>query len=174
MRPTTADAARRRGAWLLAFLAAVVCCGYGTLTYARTRTDADLTYAHSRDAALDAARRHITTLNTVDGSDVAASLRRWRDAADGPLADELRRTGAKGGKTLAQEGTTTQATVTDAALTSLDDRAGTAKAIATVRVEVTPRTGDATTDRKRFEAALTRTGGAWRLSSLSAVAATES
>lgn len=68
-------------------------------------------------------------------------------------------------------GASARATVTEAALTALDERAGTAKLIATVRVDVTPRGGGAaTTDRKRLEAVLTRTGeDTWRVAALSAV-----
>ncbi|GHB45333.1 hypothetical protein GCM10010331_35860 [Streptomyces xanthochromogenes] len=59
--------------------------------------------------------------------------------------------------------------MTDAAVTELDDRSGTAKLIATVEVRVTPAGGAATTDRKRLEAALERTDGGWKLKALSAV-----
>ncbi|WP_415949633.1 hypothetical protein [Streptomyces sp. KLOTTS4A1] len=154
--------------WLVPVLAALLCAA-GGWTYATARGDADTAYAHSRDDALSAARTHIATLNSRDGDDVDASLRRWREAVHGPLADELRRTGEDSAEVLAAEGTTLRATVTDAALTALDARAGTAEAIATVRIEVQPRSGDPTTDRKRFEAALDRTDAGWKLSSLTAV-----
>lgn len=71
--------------------------------------------------------------------------------------------------TLRQSGTSTRGTVTDAAVTELDTRAGTAKLIATVQVQVTPAAGAATTDRKRFEAGLSRTAGGWKLTALTAV-----
>lgn len=71
-------------------------------------------------------------------------------------------------------GASARATVTEAALTALDTRAGTAKLIATVRVDVTPRGGGApSTDRKRLEAVLTRTAeNTWRVAALSAVPVT--
>ncbi|MEU6820855.1 hypothetical protein ABZ921_09515 [Streptomyces atriruber] len=160
---------RRRSAWSAALLLGALFCGFSGWTYADARTDADLAHARDRDRALDAARRHIAVLNTMNGKDVRASLRAWAQAADGPLADELRRTGDDSAKALEQEGTSTRGTVTDVAVTTLDTRAGTAKAIATVRVEVTERSGRSTSDRKRFEAGLDRTGAGWRLSSLTAV-----
>ncbi|MGW6274109.1 MULTISPECIES: hypothetical protein [unclassified Streptomyces] len=160
----------RAGAWPAALLvAAALFCGFSGWSYAQTRADADLAHARDRDSALAAARRHIAVLNTMDGKDVRASLRAWTAVAEGPLADELRRTGDAAATTLEQEGTTTRATVTDAAVLALDTRAGTARVIATVRVEVTARTGTSTTDRKRFEAGLAETGAGWRLSSLTAV-----
>ncbi|MER5257878.1 hypothetical protein [Streptomyces sp. NPDC002855] len=160
---------RRRSAWSAALLAGAVFCGFAGWTYAHTRADDDLTYARDRDSALDAARTHIAVLNTMDGQHVRTSLRAWTKAANGPLADELRHTGDDSVKALEQEGTSTRGTVTDAAVTALDSRAGTAKVIATVRVEVTDRTGKSTTDRKRFEAGLDDKGAGWKLSSLSAV-----
>lgn len=160
---------QRPSTWAAALLMAALFCGFSAWGYAQTRADDDLAYARDRDSALDAARRHIAVLNTVDGKDVRASLRAWTKAAQGPLADELRRTGDDSAKTLEQEGTTTRGTVTDAAVIDLDTRSGTAKVIATVRVEVTARTGKSTTDRKRFEAGLDDTGAGWRLSSLTAV-----
>jgi Mce-associated membrane protein len=159
---------RRHARWLALTVAAVLCAA-GGWTYATARGDADAAYAHSREEALSAARAHIATLNSRDGDDVDASVRRWRDAVHGPLKDELLRTGDDSAKVLAAEGSTLRATVTDAALTELDTRAGSAEAIATVRVEVQPRGGDPTTDRKRFEATLDRTDAGWKLSSLTAV-----
>ncbi|MHC0433699.1 hypothetical protein ACX6XY_26540 [Streptomyces sp. O3] len=159
----------RRYARRLALTAAALLCAAGGWTYATAHGDADTAYAHSRTEALSAARAHIATLNSRNGDDVDASLRRWRNAAHGPLKDELRRTGDDSAETLAAEGSTLRATVTDAAVTALDTRAGTAEAIATVRVEVTPRGGEPTTDRKRFAATLARTGAGWKLSSLTAV-----
>ncbi|MEU6994093.1 hypothetical protein ABZ953_26005 [Streptomyces sp. NPDC046465] len=157
-------------AWSGALLLGALFCGFSGWTYAQTRADDDLAYARDRAAALDAARTHIAVLNTMDGQDVRASLRAWTQAADGPLADELRRTGDDSAKALEQEGTSTRATVIDAAVVALDTRSGTAKVIATVRVEVTERTGRSTTDRKRFEAGLDK-GPDWKLTSLTAIPA---
>lgn len=62
-------------------------------------------------------------------------------------------------------GAPVRATVTDAALTALDDRAGTARLIATVRVESRP--GGA--ERRRLEATLARTGDGWKVTTLTGV-----
>ncbi|MFB7938932.1 hypothetical protein ACFC39_17790, partial [Streptomyces sp. NPDC056049] len=92
-----------------------------------------------------------------------AGIAAWRDASTGALRTELARTEPA-------VGASARATVTEAALTALDARAGTAKLIATVSVDVTPAGGAATSDRKRLEAVLTRTGEhTWRVAALSAV-----
>lgn len=160
----------RRLALSLGLVLALALCGVSGWTYARARGDADLAYAHSRDAALADGRRHLARLNSLDAHDVDADLAGWLEATTGPLRDELRATRAKSAQVLKEQGTTTRAEVTDAALTELDTRSGTARLIATVRVEARPRTGAPATDRKRFEAGLARTGHGWKLTSLTAVA----
>ncbi|WP_371655666.1 MULTISPECIES: hypothetical protein [unclassified Streptomyces] len=161
---------RRRLVLVLGLVLALALCGVSGWSYARARGDSDLAYAQSRDAALAAGRRHLARLNSLDGRDVDTGLAAWLDATTGPLRDELRGSRAESARILKEQGTTTRAEVTDAAVTELDDRSGTARLIATVRIEARPRTGGPTTDRKRFEAGLARTGGGWKLTSLTAVA----
>ncbi|WP_030316748.1 hypothetical protein [Streptomyces flavochromogenes] len=150
-----------------ALVVALGFCGTGAWTYAQARTDEGLAFSRERDTALAEGRDRLTVLNSLDASTrehAAAGIRAWRDASTGPLRTEL-------GRTTPAVGASARATVTEAALTALDTRAGTAKLIATVRVDVTPRGGGAaTTDRKRLEAVLTRTGeDTWRVAALSAV-----
>ncbi|MFE6224104.1 MULTISPECIES: hypothetical protein [unclassified Streptomyces] len=142
-------------------------CGTGAWTYVQARTDQELSFGRERDTALAEGRQRLAVLNTLDASTrerAEAGIAAWRDAATGPLRDEL-------GRTEPREGASARATVTEAALTTLDARAGTAKLIATVRVDVTPKgAGAPTTDRKRLEAVLHRTGeNTWRVAALSAV-----
>ncbi|WP_030859600.1 hypothetical protein [Streptomyces sp. NRRL S-37] len=142
-------------------------CGTGAWTYAQARTDDSLAYGRERDEALADGRAGIAALTTLDASTrqrAERSVRAWRAASTGPLREELGRTGA-------EAGASARGTVTEAAVTALDTRSGTAKLIATVRVEVTPAgTKRPATDRKRLEAVLARTGeGEWKVRALSAV-----
>ncbi|MFF4170602.1 hypothetical protein [Streptomyces sp. NPDC001744] len=157
--------ARALGAGVL--VVALGFCGTGAWTYAQARADDGLAFGRERDTALAEGRDRVTVLNTLDASTrehAEAGVRAWRDASTGPLHTEL-------GRTEPAVGASARATVTEAALTALDARAGTAKLVATVRVDVTPRGGGApTTDRKRLEAVLTRTGeDTWKVAALSAV-----
>ncbi|OKJ93515.1 hypothetical protein AMK26_34065 [Streptomyces sp. CB03234] len=129
---------RGPAAAVAAVAVAALLCGLAGWSYARAAGDETRAYAEARDSALDAGRRHVARLSSVDaGLPGTASAR---------------------------------ATVTDAALTALDVRAGTAELIATVRVETTPGDGrPAGTDRKRLEADLTRTGDGWKVTALTAV-----
>ncbi|MEU2649815.1 hypothetical protein ACWGR3_19545 [Streptomyces albidoflavus] len=146
---------------------AALFCGAGAWTYADARTDDGLAHSRERDAVLDAGRHSLAVLTSLDAStreSAAKSVRAWRDTATGPLRTELARTES-------EAGASARGTVTEAAVTALDTRAGTAKLIATVRVEVTPEGAKArTTDRKRLEAVLSRTvDGTWKVRALSAV-----
>ncbi|MBD0710164.1 MULTISPECIES: hypothetical protein [unclassified Streptomyces] len=150
-----------------ALVVALGFCGTGAWTYARARGDQELAFGRERDTALAEGRDRLTVLNTLDASTTArakAGIEAWRESSTGPLRTEL-------GGTRPAEGASARATVTEAALTALDTRAGTAKLIATVRVEVTPLgPGKPSSDRKRLEAVLTRTGErTWKVAALSAV-----
>ncbi|MEV5449233.1 MULTISPECIES: hypothetical protein [unclassified Streptomyces] len=159
---------------------ALAFCGTGAWTYTQARTDDALAYGRERDEALTDGREGIAVLTTLDAAtrqSAQRSIRDWRAVSTGPLREEL-------GDTEARAGSSARGTVTEAALTALDTRSGTAKLIATVRVEVTPAgaagsdgsagTKKPATDRKRLEAVLARTGeGEWKVRALSAVPVAE-
>ncbi|MFJ4840922.1 hypothetical protein [Streptomyces sp. NPDC088746] len=162
----------RTGFGWAALLAAVLVCALGTWSYAQARGDDTLAYAKSRDTALADGRRHLARLTSMDGKSAArvkSGLTAWLDASTGPLHDRLERSRKKDAGELTESGATARGKVTDAALTALDDRAGTAALIATVDVEITPRTGKGGTERKRFEATLARTGDGWKIKALAAL-----
>ncbi|MFI6872499.1 hypothetical protein ACIBL6_03550 [Streptomyces sp. NPDC050400] len=168
----TPRAAGRRGRVLagVGLAAAAVLCGVGTWSYAQARGDDDLAYGRARDAALDDGRSAVAALSTLDASTkdrARTGVTHWRTVTTGPLRTQL-------GRVAPAAGASSRGVVTDAAVTALDDRAGTAKLIATVRVDTTPKgTGSATSDRKRLEATLARTSdGTWKVKSLSAVPVT--
>ncbi|WUH23639.1 hypothetical protein OG370_11530 [Streptomyces sp. NBC_00448] len=149
--------------------AALLLCGLSAWSYADTRGDGALSYGKARDAAQGAGEQGVARLNTVDSAHVDRDLDGWLGVTTGPLHDQLTRTHGSDTATMKAAGTSTNGTVTDAAVTELDTRAGTAKIIVTVQVRLTPKSGTATTDRKRFEANLSRTAGTWKLAALTAV-----
>ncbi|MFJ9036061.1 hypothetical protein ACIRF8_05680 [Streptomyces sp. NPDC102406] len=151
--------------------AALALCGTGAWSYAQARGDDDLAYGRARDAALTEGRAAVATLTSLDASTAArarAGVSTWKTVTSGPLRTRL------GGLTPAA-GASARGVVTDAAVTALDDRSGTAKLIATVRVETTPKgVGSPSTDRKRLEAALVRAAdGTWKVKALNAVPVSE-
>ena len=97
-------------------------CGTGAWTYAQARADDALVHGRERDRALADGREGIAVLTTLDASTrqrAEKSIRAWRDVSTGPLREELDRTEAKAGASA-------HGTVTEAAVTALDTRAGTA------------------------------------------------
>lgn len=125
----------------------------------------------AREVVLRSARQQIAALNTMDPAEVDAGLRAWLDASTGPLHDQLERDQPQNRVKIGNSRTTAEATVTGAAVTSLDVRAGKAEVIASVQVELTLRGGAPTLQRKRFEAGTTRTPAGWKLESLTAIPA---
>ncbi|MFF8828389.1 hypothetical protein [Streptomyces sp. NPDC015131] len=155
----------RSTAWAAVAVAALL-CGLAGWAYARAAGDGTRAYAEARDAALAAGRGHLARLSSVDAAHPEEARREWLDATAGDLHQELRDDPPRPDT----KGASTRATVTDAALTALDDRAGTAELIATVRVDTTPpRGGPAAADRTRLAATLTRTAGGWKVSALTAL-----
>ncbi|MFI9780078.1 hypothetical protein ACIHCV_36190 [Streptomyces sp. NPDC051956] len=150
---------------------ALALCGTGAWSYAQARDDDDLAYARSRDAALADGRAAVVTLTTLDASTktrARSGITTWKTVTTGPLRTQL-------GRLAPAAGASSRGVVTDAAITALDDRAGTAKLIATVRVETMPKNAKSpSADRKRLEALLARSSdGAWRVKALNAVPVTE-
>lgn len=159
----------RRVRWAAAWTAAAALAAVSGWSYAAVRGDDALHYGKQRDAVLAAGRSDIARLTTVDADHAARDLGEWLTATTGPLHDRLARTHTADTAAFRASGTSATGTVTDAAVTELDTRAGTAKVIATVQVRLQPKDGTATTDRKRFEADLARDGGTWKLAALTAV-----
>lgn len=124
-----------------------------------------------RDVVLKGAREQIAVLNTMNPARVDDGLRAWLDASTGPLHDQLKRDEPANRAKIGKSRTTAEATVTGAAVTSLDVRAGKAKVIASVQVELALQGGAPTLQRKRFEAGTSRTPSGWKLESLTAIPA---
>ncbi|AZM46530.1 hypothetical protein DMB38_12505 [Streptomyces sp. WAC 06738] len=170
-RPPYARSAppRRTLAAALAVALVLAFAGFSAWRYAAAATRDDLAFGRERDRVLAAGQEHIGTLNSIDAADPDAGLARWEEATTGPLHEDLRRSRAASAGAVDRAGVTVRATVTEAAVTELDPRAGTAKALATVRVETSGGAEGERTDRKRFEAGLERTGDGWKIASLTAI-----
>lgn len=149
--------------WLIGgivLLIAAAFCAWSGWAYWQSGHSGSVRFAKARDEVRRAGRQEIAALNTLDPRQGDVALRRWLDASTGPLREELQRTSGQ----VRQARNGAQGTVTDLAVTELDDRAGTARVIATVQVKIA-----GAVDRKRFTATLDRTGGVWKLASLTAI-----
>lgn len=125
--------------------------------------------ARLRVAVLAAAKPGIEAFNTLDFHDVDQGLDAWQRAATGQLLDDVKASREASAKAITEARTSTTATVLAAAVTELDDRAGTATVMAAVEVKTTVDGQQPTTKRNRYLAGLARTGDGWKLSSLQPV-----
>jgi Mce-associated membrane protein len=129
-----------------------------------TAGSADTRLAAERDAALQDGRDAVEVFNTVDYRTVEADLDRWESVATGELLDEVKKSRPTFVSQVGSVKSTTTATVLDAALTDLDAKAGTARLIAAMSIDVTLEGQAPTNKRNRVSADLERTGDDWKVS----------
>ena len=133
-------------------------------------TDEAFGYAKLRDTVTVQARQDIVVMNSLDSATTDASLQAWLSVSTGVLHDQLAQIPDVQKKALTDSGATTTAKVVDGVLTELDDRAGTARMIASVELTVKAKDGTTSVKRNRFSADLTLDGDRWKLSQLEQVA----
>jgi len=154
----------------LVVVAALVFAIIGFSSWWRADHDNSIGYAKTRDAVALAARQDIVVLNTLNYQQLDTGLQNWLGASTGSLHDQLSQVSASDKSAIVAAKTVTTGKVLDAAVTQLDDRAGTATVIATVEVTVTPAGGKASVKkRNRYSATLARVDSAWKLSDLAQV-----
>ena len=156
--------------WASLVVAAGFACWSGFSWWHANQQDA-VSLARMRDDVLRTGIQEIATLNTMDAAHLDQGLRRWLEASTGTLRDQLRTSEPQSRQQIEHAQSSAAGRVTDAAVTRLDQSAGTAEMIAVVDIQVTPRTGSATTERNRYRAGLTLTAAGWKLSSLTAIPA---
>jgi Mce-associated membrane protein len=154
---------------IVLLVAAAAFAGLAGWSFLRASGDDALGYATARDDALKAGRQQVAELTTLDYHDVDGGISRWLTVTTGKLHDELAGTDDQTKNTLRQNATVSTGNVLDAAVSELDERAGTAKLLVSVEITQTKAGAQPTTKRNRFAAALTRTDGGWKLSALDQV-----
>ena len=162
-RPTP----RRILTWLVA-LAAVAAVVFGTLWVLALNSDA-LALARDRDAVLVDARQAAINLNTLNYQDVDAGLNLWEQSSTGSVLDEFRKNRDAYAKAVTDSQRSTVATVPDAAVAELDQRAGVARVLVGVDVTVTPEGQPPVVTRQRLQLEMTRTDTGWKVSKLNPV-----
>ncbi|WP_410659779.1 hypothetical protein [Amycolatopsis sp. lyj-112] len=137
--------------------------GYGWFT--ATNSGA-VSYGNSRDDALKNGRELVARLTSLDHHRIDQGIADWLAASTGPLRDQLSKADDATKQTLAKDATVSTGKVLDAAISELDDHAGTAKMLASVEITMARDGAAPSTKRNRFAAGLTRTGEGWKLSAL--------
>jgi Mce-associated membrane protein len=178
-KPAAAEAQPRRRAdlsWLkrpatictALVAAAAIFAGYALVTWMSAGNDDTAHFAKARDAVLLDARQDIVVLNQLDYHNIDGGLKRWLDATTGDLHAQLANVSPADRKDISTAKKVSSGKVIDAAVTELDNRAGTATVIATVETTVSPSNG-APPKRNRFKASMARVAGSWKLSALDQV-----
>ena len=159
---------RPAGLVLTAAATVLLCLSLWSLVQAGRGADHDR--ASDRDEVSRTAVRSLTLLNSIDPKVTELDLAHWLDTATGPFHDALKRDMPNARARFAKQKAPSRGRVVALAVTRLDR--GEATVIASVRIRTEP-SGDAadpTEQRKRYEAGMRRVGGAWKISSLTALA----
>ena len=156
-------------AWV-AVVAAAGFAGWAGWSYVDARQDADRAFGETRAEVVQVGRAAVATLNTMDYRHPEEGFARWLAASTGSLHGELQRGRDANLAQIRKAKASAVATVTGAAVTQLDRRAGTAELLASVQIRLTPAGGAETVQHNRYRVSLTRTGDGWKVSTLSAIA----
>jgi Mce-associated membrane protein len=146
----------------VAALLAVLGAGWAGWTWWQSSHSDDVTYGQTRDLVLGVASDQIKTLNTVDYRKAEDDLTQWQRVTTGNLLTQLTNQHDSDLNSTRTQKTVSTARIVDAAVSTLDARAGTATVL--VAVEVTIGQGDAkpTTRKSRVDAVLSRTEDGWK------------
>lgn len=131
--------------------------------------DEDLEFAAQREAVLVDARQAAINLNSLDHRNVVAGLDLWEQTSTGPLLEEFRANRAVYERWVTQAGRVTEAKAQDAAVAELDARAGTARVLVALDVEVRAEGQDPVITRQRLQLEMTRTDEGWKASRVAPV-----
>lgn len=168
--PDAAPSRRGRALQLAAAVAALAAVVFGVL-WLTTLLSGGRTLAEERDDVLVAARQAAISLNTLDFHDVDGGLDRWEQTSTGAVLDEFRTNRAQYAQFVGESKRTTAATVSDAAVSELNEQAGIARVLVGVDVQVTPDGQQPITTRQRLQLEMTKTDDGWKVSKLAPVRA---
>ncbi|KAA9151562.1 hypothetical protein FPZ12_038830 [Amycolatopsis acidicola] len=155
--------------WLGALaVVAVLVAGWFGWSWWSTAHDATELRARDRDAVLSAASDALVALNTVDYHNPEPAVDRWISVTTGQLGNSLSGDKKTQLDRATQSKTVAWASVDQAALTALDQNAGTARVIAVLDVHLGTNDAAPKDSRARLNAALTRTPQGWKVNSVQA------
>lgn len=160
----------------VAVLAVVAVAGAGWfgLSWYRAAHDESLAVGMERDAVLRDAQRAVLTLNTLNYRQVQDGLTLWEQAATGPLLGQLRTNRESYVRAITESATVSSAKLLDAAVASLDARAGTALVFAGVDVTSQLEQSNPGCVHRRVRLEMMRVGADWKVAMLDPVGETYS
>lgn len=147
---------------VVAAVAVLGCAGFGWQWWSAAGSDFART-GSARDTALRDGAHALTILNTIDHRSAERDVDEWLAVTTGQLHDDLENDRDRHIDRAMEGKTVATASISRAALAELDERGGTARLLAVVRVELS---GQAR--RSALVADLTRNGDAWKVSAVQA------
>ncbi|GGM52055.1 hypothetical protein GCM10012275_23720 [Longimycelium tulufanense] len=157
-----------RAAVVLVVLATIVTGWFGW-SWWRAAGDESLELAHTRDEVLRVAQQGITNFTSLDHRKIDEGFDRLQQSATGPLLAEVVRGREDNAKRIRDAKVVSEARVLEAAVVELDRRAGKARVIAAVEVEVIRPDQPEPPRRQRLRVELSRTESGWKLSRIGEV-----
>jgi Mce-associated membrane protein len=125
----------------------------------------------ARDQAVAAGGKAVAIMNTLDYRTIDAGLDEWERVTTGSLHDEIVSGREQSRKAITDAKSVTKATVLAAAAQEVDERAGTATVLVSLKVTVAANGADPTDRYQRIKGTLARTGKEWKLDGIEQVAA---
>ena len=143
-------------------LLAVLGAGWAGWTWWQSAHSDDVTYGQTRDLVLTAASDQIKTLNTVDYRKAEEDLTQWQRVTTGTLLTQLTNQHDSDLNSTKAQKTVSTAKVIDAAVDTVDTRAGTATVLVAIEVTITQADGQPSVRKSRVDAVLSRTEDGWK------------
>lgn len=180
-KPTAPQQTSQRGPLRTAILAvaalavvAFAAAGWFGLSWYLAAHNNSLAVGADRDAVLRDAQQATLTLNTLDYRHVQDGLTLWEQSATGSLLTQLRANRDSYTKAITDSATVSNGNVVDAAVASLDERAGTAQVLLGLDVTSQVDKGDPGCVHRRVHVDMVRTGHGWKVGNLTPVGETYS
>ena len=148
---------------------AVLGTGWAGWNWWQSRHSDDVTYGQTRDLVLAKASEQIKALNTVDYRAAEEDLTQWQRVTTGNLLTQLTNQHDSDVNSTKSQKTVSTAKVVDAAVSTLDARAGTATVLVVVEVTITQGDGKPSVRKSRVDAVLSRTDDGWKTGTVQVV-----
>ncbi|MFN2477826.1 MAG: hypothetical protein ABR615_01445 [Pseudonocardiaceae bacterium] len=150
---------------VIAFAAA----GWFGVSWYRAAHGKSLVVGTDRDTVLGDAQRAMVTLNTLDYRRVQDGLALWEQSTTGALLSQLRANRDAYARAITDSAAVTTASILDAAVASINERAGTAEVLLGVDVTSQSEQGDPSCAHRRVRLDMVRAGSTWKVSTLAPV-----
>jgi Mce-associated membrane protein len=169
----TTRASWRPGPLLAVSIALVIiaaaCAGWFGWSWYNAEHSGSAAGARVRDEVLREGQQAVQNFNTLDYRHLDQGLNLWEESSTGTLHGQIAAGRAQFEQQIRKAKTISTATILDAALTSLNQPARTARIIVALQITVRPQTGPSTTKQSRLAGTLQRTPSGWKLASLGQV-----